>query len=336
MRNKKIFVIFLVLIFGTIFLIQPIMANGSIIEYVVNDSYTDVNNPNENYGDATLLYVMAGENTYLHFDFHNKPKYVDYGILNFVVVASSGYISIDIIIYECSFNESEIINNTIIHSKIGSGEFYIPYIDGYFTEYFKIECKFDHTISDNREELTFEISVQEALDYAIIVSKEGAIETFDFPKWKPHIEWFEGEPPNQAPIATITYITPNPAEQYIDTITFKGTGNDPDGTITAYEWSSSKDGILSSSKTFSVSADDLSVGTHTIYFRVKDDDGEWSNKVSKILTIKSFDLTGLIIAIIIFSIIGVIVGVGIYKYNISKRKPEELISNNENPHQKKE
>jgi len=48
------------------------------------------------------------------------------------------------------------------------------------------------------------------------------------------------------------------------------------------------------------------------------------------------DLTGLIIVIVILSIIGVVVGVGIYKYKTSKRKSEELIVNIKNPYQKNE
>lgn len=290
MRNKKEYVIssliFLVLIFGGVFLIQPVVANGSTIEYVANDSYIDSSSPNENYGDATILYVMSGANTYLHFDFHNKPDYVDYAILKFVVISSSGYIYVDLVSYEDSFNESEITYNNIdLYSETGSGEILISYVDGDFIEYYSVEYLF--TIPDDRTELTFEFSVQEALDCAFIVSKEGAIEIYDFPKQKPQIEWFEGEPPiNQAPTATIDSITPIKATQGADTVSFSGSGSDTDGTIIAYEWSSSKDGVLSSLSSFNKSADDLSIGQHRIYFRVKDDDGNWSNKVSKVLTIE--------------------------------------------------
>jgi len=87
---------------------------------------------------------------------------------------------------------------------------------------------------------------------------------------------------NEKPTATISSIGLNPTTNII---TFNGYGTDPDGTITEYEWSSSIDGILSTSKIFTKSANDLSTGLHTIYFRVKDDDGEWSYKVSEILAI---------------------------------------------------
>ena len=50
-----------------------------------------------------------------------------------------------------------------------------------------------------------------------------------------------------------------------------------------YKWRSSKDGVLSSESTFTKS--DLSVGTHTIHFKVKDDQGEWSSEDSSSLVI---------------------------------------------------
>lgn len=102
--------------------------------------------------------------------------------------------------------------------------------------------------------------------------------TVDIPSTPPPHE-------NEAPIATITSISPNPAEQGVDIICFSGSGSDTDGTITDYEWSSDIDGVLSTLSTFSKSADELSIGQHMIYFRVKDDE-KWSSKVSEILTIE--------------------------------------------------
>ncbi|HEX7364974.1 MAG TPA: hypothetical protein VF366_07410 [Dehalococcoidia bacterium] len=63
-----------------------------------------------------------------------------------------------------------------------------------------------------------------------------------------------------------------------ETVTFKGHGIDPDGTVGAYDWRSSRDGDLSTIDTFSTSS--LSSGTHTIWLRVQDNDGQWSNQVS--------------------------------------------------------
>jgi hypothetical protein len=93
------------------------------------------------------------------------------------------------------------------------------------------------------------------------------------------------------PTATIDSITPNPATQGKDTVRFKGHGYDSDGYIVDYYWKSSKDGKLSSSKEFTKSASKLAVGTHTIYFKVKDNDGLWSDWATATLTIKK-SITG--------------------------------------------
>ena len=87
---------------------------------------------------------------------------------------------------------------------------------------------------------------------------------------------------NIPPIAHIDSITPNPATEG-KTVTFTGHGTDTDGTIVAYNWRSSKDGQLSTLASFSTSS--LSVGTHTIYFKVQDNNGAWSSEVSDTLVI---------------------------------------------------
>ncbi len=90
------------------------------------------------------------------------------------------------------------------------------------------------------------------------------------------------DPQNQAPTAHQPSISPNVA-YYGDEISFSGSGADSDGIITDYNWRSNIDGFLSSSSSFTKSS--LSVGEHTIYFKVKDDYGEWSSETSKSLTI---------------------------------------------------
>jgi hypothetical protein len=80
------------------------------------------------------------------------------------------------------------------------------------------------------------------------------------------------------PTATIDSIIPDPAEQGVDTVSFAGHGTDPDGSIAAYNWRSSINGHLSNSVSFTTPASSLSVGTHTIYFKVQDDDGAWSTE----------------------------------------------------------
>lgn len=90
------------------------------------------------------------------------------------------------------------------------------------------------------------------------------------------------EVPKQIPIAIINSISPNPALEG-KTVTFQGSGTDTDGSITGYSWRSSIDGQLSTQATFITS--NLSVGTHAIYFKVKDNDDAWSSEIGEILTI---------------------------------------------------
>jgi len=92
---------------------------------------------------------------------------------------------------------------------------------------------------------------------------------------------------NQKPFATI--IKPNPTTSttatFGESIYFHGIGTDSDGTIIEYSWRSSKDGVFNENSTFTKS--DLSVGTHTIYFKVKDNQGEWSGEDTAILIINT-------------------------------------------------
>ena len=87
---------------------------------------------------------------------------------------------------------------------------------------------------------------------------------------------------NQAPLASIDKISPNPAIQG-EPVTFRGHGSDEEGIITAYKWISSKDGALGT--TSSIILSNLSVGVHTIYFQVKDA-VEWSTQVVSSVTIQ--------------------------------------------------
>jgi hypothetical protein len=82
--------------------------------------------------------------------------------------------------------------------------------------------------------------------------------------------------PNQPPTAYIDSVVPTDVAPG-ETVTFTGHGIDPDGTVGAYSWRSSRDGDLSTAASFSASS--LSPGTHTIWFKVQDNDGEWSTEV---------------------------------------------------------
>ena len=85
---------------------------------------------------------------------------------------------------------------------------------------------------------------------------------------------------NQPPAAFIDSIYPNLAEEE-KKVTFVGHGEDTDGSIVSYYWSSSSAGSLSTDSSFTTST--LSVGTDTIYFKVQDNDGAWSEEVSEFL-----------------------------------------------------
>ena len=78
---------------------------------------------------------------------------------------------------------------------------------------------------------------------------------------------------NMPPTAHIDSITPS-SPRFDDEVTFSGSGSDSDGDVTAYQWKSSIDGELSTVANFSVTG--LGAGTHTISFRVQDNDGGWS------------------------------------------------------------
>ena len=69
-------------------------------------------------------------------------------------------------------------------------------------------------------------------------------------------------------------VGPNPAYEN-ERVYFDSDSEDADGEIVAFEWTSDVDGLLSTSDSFD--SDDLSVGIHTISFRVQDDDGAWSD-----------------------------------------------------------
>jgi PKD repeat protein len=94
---------------------------------------------------------------------------------------------------------------------------------------------------------------------------------------------------NEIPTANIDSITPSSPNEG-DNIRFEGSGVDDD-TIVGYNWRSSITGFLSNSNTFSTQT--LSAGTHMIYFKVLDSDGEWSKEVSKSLKINQYPIANI-------------------------------------------
>jgi PKD repeat protein len=97
-------------------------------------------------------------------------------------------------------------------------------------------------------------------------------------------------PVNQAPTATIvtpeSNVTVNPG----GSVTFAGTGNDPDGTISGYSWTFPTGNPLSSTEA-NASVTFSTPGTQTVSFRVTDDDGATSQPVTRSVTVANFSLS---------------------------------------------
>ena len=89
-------------------------------------------------------------------------------------------------------------------------------------------------------------------------------------------------PSSGNPVAVIDSIMPNPAVKG-EKVTFAGHGVDTDGSIIGYNWTSSKDGFLNSSASFSTTT--LTPGTHLISFTVQNDNFEWSEAATRTLII---------------------------------------------------
>lgn len=89
---------------------------------------------------------------------------------------------------------------------------------------------------------------------------------------------------NQPPVAVSLSISKNQANAG-EIISFTGEGTDTDGYIVGYHWRSNLNGTLSTQQSFSTST--LSIGTHTIYFKVQDNSGAWSVEKTATVTINS-------------------------------------------------
>ena len=89
-------------------------------------------------------------------------------------------------------------------------------------------------------------------------------------------------PSNEPPQAYITSISPSEVTEG-EVVEFIGHGTDVDGEVVGYRWRSHIDGELSLLPSFET--DSLSVGSHTIYFMVQDNNGAWSPEVSGMVTV---------------------------------------------------
>ncbi|MEN6384152.1 MAG: hypothetical protein ABFD79_03040 [Phycisphaerales bacterium] len=83
---------------------------------------------------------------------------------------------------------------------------------------------------------------------------------------------------NISPTASIISISPNPSPVG-QTISFTGSATDTDGSILAYNWHSSRDGVLSAQLSFD--SNNLSEGSHAISFIVCDNQNQWSQPATQ-------------------------------------------------------
>lgn len=90
---------------------------------------------------------------------------------------------------------------------------------------------------------------------------------------------------NQPPDATIISIVPATAMPGWN-VTFNGSGSDDDGGVVEYRWFSSRDGLLSNQSTFNNST--LTLGHHTVSFEVRDNEGAWSEAVTREIAIGDY------------------------------------------------
>ncbi len=91
---------------------------------------------------------------------------------------------------------------------------------------------------------------------------------------------------NIIPIAKILKVQPDNIN-FGESVTLEGLGKDADGFISEYSWTSNINGFLSSKSSFKIST--LSVGNHNIYFKVKDNYGDWSKEVKSTIIVNKVD-----------------------------------------------
>jgi parallel beta-helix repeat protein len=88
---------------------------------------------------------------------------------------------------------------------------------------------------------------------------------------------------NEKPTAVIQKPETPRTIVYGDSLEFLALGYDTDGQVVGYSWRSNIDGILSGNRYFT--KNDLTIGQHTVYLKVRDDEGAWSTEVSTSVTV---------------------------------------------------
>jgi PKD repeat protein len=98
-------------------------------------------------------------------------------------------------------------------------------------------------------------------------------------------------PTNQAPTATITNPPANVTINPGGSVSFAGTGSDPDGTISAYSWTFTGGSPASSTQANAGVVTYSTPGTYTASFRVTDNGGLTSATVTRTVTVTDFTLS---------------------------------------------
>jgi hypothetical protein len=96
---------------------------------------------------------------------------------------------------------------------------------------------------------------------------------------------------NQIPTATITSPTGNVTINPGQSVSFAGTGSDPDGTISAYSWTFAGGNPASSTVANPGSVNYATPGSHVASFRVTDNRGALSPTVNRTVTVSDFTLS---------------------------------------------
>jgi hypothetical protein len=96
---------------------------------------------------------------------------------------------------------------------------------------------------------------------------------------------------NQAPVATITSPTADVTRNPGGTVSFAGTGNDPDGTITAYAWTFPGGTPASSTQAAPGNVTYATPGTYTASFTARDNGGLTSAPATRRVTVTDFSLS---------------------------------------------
>ncbi|MBI5653990.1 MAG: hypothetical protein HZC40_26605 [Chloroflexi bacterium] len=90
------------------------------------------------------------------------------------------------------------------------------------------------------------------------------------------------------PIVTFNAMNPNASVVQGQSISFQGTAIDNDesgNSITQYVWRSDVNGLIGTQASLTISSSTLAAGSHTIYFRARDNEGVWSEEVGRPLQV---------------------------------------------------